>query len=248
MKILVTGGAGFIGSFIVDRLVEEGHDVRIFDNLEPQVHHNRIPSYLNKNAEFVKGDVLNYNALKNALQDIEVVFHEAAIVGVGQSMYEISRYSNANTMGTANLLDILVNTENNVKKILLASSMSTYGEGSYLCEKCGLVNPGLREEKQMERHDWELYCPNCKKKLKPENTKESKAQEVTSIYATTKKTQEDMVINIGKSYGIPAVALRYFNVYGPRQSLSNPYTGVAAIFMSRIKMEHFFVTQNRSVM
>jgi len=117
MKILVTGGAGFIGSFIVDRLVGEGHDVRIFDNLEPQVHHNRIPSYLNKNAEFVKGDVLNYNALKNALQDIEVVFHEAAIVGVGQSMYEISRYSNANTMGTANLLDILVNTENNVKKI-----------------------------------------------------------------------------------------------------------------------------------
>ncbi|HZX44990.1 MAG TPA: NAD-dependent epimerase/dehydratase family protein [Candidatus Nanoarchaeia archaeon] len=234
-KILVTGGAGFIGSFIVDKLIEQGNDVRIFDSLEPQVHGDKMPDYLDPKAEFIRGDVNDAGALKDAVSDMDVVFHMAALVGVGQSMYQIKRYVEANTLGTSNLLDILVNSEHDVKKLVVASSMSTYGEGSYECENCGEVHPPLRPESQMQKNDWELHCPVCDKHCKPIPTKESKTQEVNSIYAITKKDQEDMVLNIGKTYGIPSVALRFFNVYGPRQSLSNPYTGVAAIFMSRIK-------------
>src|SRR3989338_757399 len=235
-KILVTGGAGFIGSFIVDKLIENGNDVRILDNLEPQVHSSwGVPKYLNPNAEFICGDIRDASVVQKAIEDVEIIFNEAAMVGVGQSMYQIKRYVDVNTLGTANLLDILVNKEHDVKKLIVASSMSTYGEGSYLCENCGEVNAKLRPIEQMKNNDWEVYCPNCSKLLKLIPTKETKKQEINSIYALTKKDQEDMVINIGKVYGIPTVALRYFNVYGPRQSLSNPYTGVAAIFMSRIK-------------
>jgi len=233
MRILITGGAGFIGSFIVDKLISDGHSVRIFDNLEPQVHQGKIPDYLNKEAEFVKGDVLDYDVLAEAVKDIDVIFHEAAMVGVGQSMYHIRRYVNANTLGTANLLDILVNKNHDVKKLIVAASMSSYGEGLYSCENCGNVEPSLREEMQFERKEWELKC-KCGKILKPIPTPETKFQDCNSIYAYTKKYQEEMVMNIGKTYGIPVTALRYFNVFGPRQSLSNPYTGVIAIFMSRL--------------
>lgn len=236
MKILVTGGAGFIGSFLVDRLVKLGYDVRIFDNLEPQVHtKGKKPDYLNQKAEFIKGDMTNYKEVEKAIQDVGIIFHEAARVGVGQSMYQVRRYVNANILGTANLMDVLANKEHSVKKVILASSMSVYGEGAYECESCGKVSPGLRPEQQMKDKDWELRCPECEKVLKPIPTDENKKQEVNSVYALTKKDQEDMVMNIGKSYGIPCVALRYFNVFGPRQALSNPYTGVAAIFISRIK-------------
>jgi len=235
-KILVTGGAGFIGSFMADELLKQGHEVKILDNLEPQVHiGGKAPVYLNKNAEFVKGDVRNRETVKKAIEGVDILFHEAALVGVGQSMYDIKRYVDANTLGTANLLDVLVNEKHNIKKMMVASSMSTYGEGSYVCEKCGEVEPKLRPEKQMQENDWEVHCPLCEEIAKPSPTKESKKQEINSIYALTKKDQEDMFMNIGITYGIPSVAFRYFNVYGPRQSLSNPYTGVAAIFMSRIK-------------
>lgn len=234
-NILVTGGAGFIGSFIVDGLVKLGYSVRIFDNLEYQVHLGKSPDYLNKNSEFIKEDVNNYEALKNAVKDVDIIFHEAAVVGISQSMYDIQRYVNGNVLGTAVLLNILVNEEHNVKKLIVASSMSTYGEGSYKCEKCGTINPKIRSENQMSKKEWEPKCPNCSSILKPIPTKEEKNQDINSIYSLTKKTQEDMCLLIGKTYGIPTVALRYFNVYGPRQSLSNPYTGVAAIFMSRIK-------------
>ncbi|MEM2918881.1 MAG: NAD-dependent epimerase/dehydratase family protein [Candidatus Altiarchaeota archaeon] len=235
MKILVTGGAGFIGSFLVDKLIDKGHEVRIFDNLEEQVHQGKIPDYLNKKAEFIKGDVLEYNALKEAIKDCEVIFHEAAMVGVGQSQYQPKKYVDANISGTANLLDILVNEEHNVKKLIVASSMSIYGEGSYECENCGVIAPELRSEEQMKKNDWEVHCPKCKKILKPIPTNEEKPLQSNSIYAITKKTQEEMCLNIGKTYSLPVVALRYFNVFGPRQSLSNPYTGVVAIFLSRIK-------------
>jgi len=234
-KILVTGGAGFIGSFLVDKLIEEGHFVRILDNLDQQVHQGKMPDYINKKAEFIKGDVRNTADLKKAFEGIEIVFHEAAAVGVGQSMYQIKQYVDTNSLGTANLLDFIVNKNNNIKKIIVAASMSSYGEGVYECSSCGRVKPALRTEEQMKREEWELKCPKCRKILKPVPIKEEDQQNCNSIYAITKKDQEDMVLNIGKSYGIPAVALRYFNVYGPRQSLSNPYTGVAAIFMSRIK-------------
>ncbi|HPJ73102.1 MAG TPA: SDR family NAD(P)-dependent oxidoreductase, partial [bacterium] len=239
MKILVTGGAGFIGSFIVDALVREGHRVRIFDNIEPQVHPGgKAPDYLNPEAEFVRADVRDYEALARAVEDVEIVFHEAAMVGVGQSMYQISRYMEVNTLGTANLLDILVNRPNRVRKLIVPSSMSTYGEGAYRCAACGIVSPPLRTEEQMASGDWEVHCPVCGAVAVPVPTPETKLQEINSIYALAKKDQEEMVLNIGVTYRIPVVALRYFNVFGPRQSLSNPYTGVAAIFMSRLKNDH----------
>ena len=234
-RILVTGGAGFIGSFMVDELVKKGHFVKIFDNLEKQVHLGKIPDYLNKNAEFINNDITNYDALKEAIANTDTIIHLASVVGVGQSMYAIRKYVHSNTLGTAILLDILANEEHDVKKLLVASSMSTYGEGSYNCKKCGLIEPKLRSEEQMSKKEWEVKCPNCDSVLKPIPTTEEKKQDINSVYALTKKDQEDMCLLVGKSYGIKTVALRYFNVYGPRQSLSNPYTGVAAIFLSRIK-------------
>ncbi len=236
MKILVTGGAGFIGSFLVDELVKKGHQVRILDNLDPQVHPNgEPPEWLNKEAEFIKGDVRDYETLKKAIDGIEIVFHHAAAVGVGQSQYQIKHYVDVNTGGTANLMDIIVNHKNSVKKIIVAASMSSYGEGAYICEEHGRIRPEPRTEEQMNQGKWEQYCPHCGKVLKPVPTKEEDCMIINSIYAMTKKDQEDIVMTIGKAYKIPCVSLRFFNVYGPRQSLSNPYTGVAAIFMSRIK-------------
>ena len=231
---MVTGGAGFIGSHLVDKLVELGHDVVVLDNLEPQVH-TKEPDYLNSNAEYVFGDIRDEKLLVELLRDTEIVFHEAAAVGVGQSMYEIKKYVDVNTYATAKLLDILVNKENNVKKLIVASSMSIYGEGAYECEDCGVVYPKLRSVEQLKRREWEVRCPNCGKVVKPIPTSEDKPLHPESIYAITKRDQEEMCLVVGRAYGIPTIALRYFNVYGPRQSLNNPYTGVCAIFSSRIK-------------
>ena len=238
MKILVTGGAGFIGSHLVDTLVQQGHVVRVYDNLDPQVHGNKKPGYLNKGAEYIVADVRNRKKLKEAFRGIEAVFHEAAAVGVGQSMYQIEKYTDVNTRGTATLLDILVNEKNQVKKLIVASSMSICGEGSYRCGSCGIFDPQLRPFTQLKKRLWEMRCPECGKVAKPVPTKESKRLFPTSIYAMSKMHQEDFVLLIGKTYKIPVVALRYFNAYGPRQSLSNPYTGVCAIFQSRIKANH----------
>jgi dTDP-L-rhamnose 4-epimerase len=236
MNILVTGGAGFIGSFLVDKLVHLGHRVTIYDNLEPQVHHGKKPAYLNKEAEFIKADICDKEKLDKALRSIDIVFHEAAMVGVGQSMYEVIKYTRTNELGTATLLDLIVNKyRDHIRKVVVAASMSEYGEGLYKCQKCGNIKPSLRDEAQLNRKQWKLKCPNCKKNLTPLPTNEDVPLNCNSIYAINKRVQEDMVITLGKTFGIPAIALRYFNVYGPRQSLSNPYTGVAAIFISRIK-------------
>lgn len=236
MKILVTGGAGFIGGFLVDRMLEAGHTVRIFDNLDPQVHPGgKPPAHLNRGAEFVKGDVRDYEALKRAVEGMDAVSHHAAAVGVGQSQYAVKYYVDVNLSGTGTLLDILANHPHRVKKLIVAASMSSYGEGTYSCAKCGRVRPPLRAEEQYRRGEWECRCPGCGGALTPVQIRETDERLVNSIYAITKMVQEDMCLNIGRTYNIPTVALRYFNVYGPRQSLSNPYTGVAAIFMSRIK-------------
>lgn len=237
MKILVTGGAGFIGSHLVDALVDEWHEVVIYDNLEPQVH-KAEPEYLNKGAELIRADMRDKDTLKNAVMDAEIIFHQAAAVGVGQSMYQVEKYVEVNTMATAKLLDMLVNEEHEVKKLIVASSMSIYGEGAYECENCGIVYPSLRLDAQLKRREWEMKCPKCGKIVKPITTSEDKPLHPTSIYAITKRDQEEMCLTVGRAYGIPAVALRYFNVYGPRQSLSNPYTGVCAIFSSRIKINN----------
>lgn len=235
-NILVTGGAGFIGSHLVDALIANGHNVRILDNLDPQVHgkEQNIPEYLNNQAEFILGDIRSRDDVIKAIADVDIVFHQAAAVGVGQSMYEVERYVQVNTYGTAVLWDVLINEHNKVKKVLIASSMSNYGEGEYECNNCGVVHPELRDINQLYAHDWEMHCPKCNTICKPIPTSESKYLRPTSIYAITKRDQEEMSMVLGRAYNIPVVALRYFNVYGPRQALSNPYTGVAAIFSSRL--------------
>lgn len=234
-KILVTGGAGFIGSHLVDKLVEQRHDVVVVDNLEPQVHLGKKPDYLNPGAKYIFKDIRDERTLLSVIKDSEIIFHHAAIVGVGQSMYEIEKYMDTNVMGTARLLDKIVNKENSVKKLIVASSMSIYGEGAYRCGECGIVYPELRSEAQMKKREWEMKCPGCGRDVKPVPTREDKPLRPTSVYAVSKRDQEELCLSVGRAYGIPVVALRYFNVYGPRQSLSNPYTGVAAIFSSRIK-------------
>jgi len=234
-KILVTGGAGFIGSFLVDELIKKGYKVRILDNLEDQVHFGKKPKYLNKKAQFIKGDVRNYLTFKNALRGMDAVFHLAAAVGVAQSNYEINKYVGSNIGGTANLLDFLVNGKHQIKKLIVAASNTGLGEGNYNCPKCNIVRPPLREETQLKKNNWEPVCPNCARKLTPKPTTEESVESPNSTYAITKKAQQDMCLMIGKLYDIPTVATRFFNVYGPRQSLSNPYTGVAAIFINRLK-------------
>ena len=235
-KILVTGGMGFVGSYLVDELVRRGHSVRIFDSLDSQVHPSgSTPDYANPHAEFIRGDVRDYDAFKAALDGIEIVFHQAAAVGMGQSQYEIKKYVDINTGGTANLLDILANNKHRVEKMIVAASQTSYGEGLYACAEHGLHHPGLRPVSQLENHRWEHTCPQCGADMPAAPVSEDTERICYAIYAQTKTHQEDMVLSIGKAYKIPAIALRYFNIFGPRQSLSNPYTGVGAIFMSRLK-------------
>ncbi|MDQ2974616.1 MAG: GDP-mannose 4,6-dehydratase [Acidobacteriota bacterium] len=235
MNILVTGGAGFIGSHLVDALVSRGHHVRVLDLLVSQVHTtNGTPEHLNPQAEFIRGDVCDIGVLQRALEDIEAVFHEAAEVGVGQSMYEIQRYVRANDLGTAVLLENLIPRRAIIKKLVVASSMSIYGEGAYECPQCGAAYPKLRSFEQLTDRRWEMECANCGSELTPVPTPEDKPLFPTSVYAITKQDQEQFCLVTGRAYGIPTVALRYFNVYGPRQALSNPYTGVCAIFSSRL--------------
>jgi len=232
-KVLVTGGAGFIGSHLVEALARLGHSIRVLDVLVDQVH-GAVQRELPSEAELVVSDVRDQVSVEAALDDVEFVFHEAAEVGVGQSMYEIERYVSANTLGTATLLRALVARRGQIKKLVVASSMSIYGEGAYRCLECGPVAPSLRPGVQLEARDWEMHCPRCQSILEPVPTPETKPLDPASVYAVTKQDQEQLSIIVGRAYGIPTVALRYFNVYGSGQALSNPYTGVAAIFSSRL--------------
>ncbi len=239
-RVLVLGGAGFIGSHLVDALIARGHQVRVLDALLPQVHGPQPlgadgrPHYLHPAAEFYQADITDAAAVRRALAGIEVVYHEAAEVGVGQSMYEIVRYTRTNTLGTAVLLEALTTDRGAVRKLIVASSMSIYGEGAYRCPTHGGVYPKLRGEAQLAARDWEMHCPLCDGPATPIPTDEDKPLFPTSIYAINKRDQEEMCLAVGRAYGIPTVALRYFNVYGTRQALSNPYTGVAAIFSGRL--------------
>ncbi len=238
-KILVTGGAGFIGSHLVDALVERGHRVRILDSLVEQVHGGKVPEHLNSAAEFVHADICDAEAVSAALDGVDVVYHQAAEVGVGQSMYEIVRYVKANDLGTAVLLEEMIKRPGQFRKLIVASSMSIYGEGAYRCGVCAkAVNPFLRSNDQLASHVWEFKCENCGGVLTAVGTTEEKPLFPTSVYAVSKQDQEQYCLAVGRAFNIPTVALRYFNVYGTRQALSNPYTGVCAIFSSRLLNDH----------
>jgi dTDP-L-rhamnose 4-epimerase len=235
-RILVTGGAGFIGSHLVDALVLRGHPVRVLDALVSQVHGATAawPAWLAPEVEKLRGDVTNISVWEEALKEIDVVYHLAAEVGVGQSMYEITRYMNANTMGTANLLQLLVRGDYRIQKLIVASSMSIYGEGAYRNDAGETVYPPYRPLSQLAKRKWEIFSDHSEKPLAPIPTAEDKPLYPTSIYAISKRDQEEMCLSVGRAYRIPTIALRFFNVYGPRQALSNPYTGVAAIFSGRL--------------
>jgi dTDP-L-rhamnose 4-epimerase len=236
-RVLITGGAGFIGSHIADELLAAGYAVRVLDNLHPQVHpRGEWPAYLARDVERLAGDVRDRDACARALDGVDVVVHQAARVGVGQSQYAIEDYVDANVRGTATLLDVLGAARGRVRKLLVAASMSSYGEGRYRCAACARdVTRVTRDPARLAAGDWEPACPACGAALAAEPTDESTPQTSTSVYAFTKRAQEELALTFGRTYGLPVVALRYFNVYGPRQSLSNPYTGVAAIFLSRLK-------------
>ena len=211
LTYLVTGGAGFIGSHLVDALVDRGHRVRVLDALVSQVHgENAAPAYLNSAAEFIQADICDRDVVAAALEGIDVVFHEAAEVGVGQSMYEIERYVRANDLGTAVLLEAILERKSQIKKLVVASSMSIYGEGAYTCETCGPVAPQLRPSSQLLERRWEVECPTCGKQLSPALTTEEKPLFPTSVYAVTKQDQEQFCLAVGRSYGIPSVALALF--------------------------------------
>jgi len=231
--ILVAGGAGFIGSHLVDELLRLGYSVRVLDAFVEQVHGSN-PYRLPSGVDVIQGDVRDRAVVDKALEDVDVVFHEAAEVGVGQSMYAIERYVGGNTFATATLLEAIIGRRTQIRKLIVASSMSIYGEGAYSCVRCGTVAPSLRPVTQLESRDWEMHCPVCGSDLDPVATAETKPLDPASVYAVTKQDQEQLCIIVGRAYRIPTVALRYFNVYGTRQALSNPYTGVAAIFSSRL--------------
>ena len=233
-NVLIIGGCGFVGSHTADALLRAGHAVTIFDNLNNQVHRGEVPDYLSPEVEFTRGDVRDPEALRKVVAGSDAIYHLAAAVGVGQSMYEISDYCATNIQGTANLLQAILDTRSEPEKLIVASSMSIYGEGRYLCASCGFAVASSRTPTQLRQKQWEPRCVQCGGALIPAATDENKALHCTSVYALSKKAQEEMVLLFGRTYGVPAVALRYFNIYGPRQSLSNPYTGVAAIFASRL--------------
>ncbi|HZY17911.1 MAG TPA: SDR family NAD(P)-dependent oxidoreductase [Ramlibacter sp.] len=231
--VLITGGAGFIGSHLADELLANGYRVRVLDSLEPQVHgeQRRRPDYLSPEVELMVGDVCDKQAVQKALKGVDAVFHFAAAVGVGQSMYELAHYTRVNNLGTAVVLEAMI--EEPGRKLVVASSMSLYGEGLYRDTAGQVREGGERSLEQLKRAQWEL-ADGHGGVLAPVPTPETKSAALASVYALSKFDQERMCLLAGRAYNFPAVALRFFNAYGPRQALSNPYTGVLAIFASRL--------------
>jgi dTDP-L-rhamnose 4-epimerase len=236
-RILITGGAGFIGSHLADELLQSGHRVRVIDPLSPQVHGTGAtrPGYLDPDVELLRGSVEDSELIADAHVGVDAVYHLAAKVGVGQSMYDINGYTATNTSGTAVLLEALL--KNPVERLVVASSMSVYGEGLYRDSSGALVPGGTRSLAQLKARQWEPRDASGQP-LTPGPTPETKEPSLASVYALSKFDQERMCLLVGRAYGIPTVALRFFNVYGPRQSLSNPYTGVLAIFASQLLSNH----------
>lgn len=243
-KVLITGGAGFIGSNLALKLKNKGYEVVVLDNLSEQIHgKNPDKSYtyslIKDKVKFIKGNVKDRSAWDEALTDgIDLVIHLAAETGTGQSMYEIEKYVDTNIKGTSILLDKIVNEKLNVKKLIIASSRAIYGEGKFSCEEHGIVYPESRKDEDMKNGDFNVKCPICGKNVKMELTDEESKSHPTSVYGYTKKAQEELSLLIGKSINLPVVAFRFQNVYGPGQSLKNPYTGILSIFSTQIKNEN----------
>ncbi|MDP9954613.1 dTDP-L-rhamnose 4-epimerase [Epilithonimonas hungarica] len=241
MKILITGGAGFIGSNLALNLIAKGHQITVLDNLSQQIHgenpEESSPLYLSikDKVHFIKGTVTSRQDLELAIQGQDVIVHFAAETGTGQSMYQIDHYTNTNIGGTALLLDILANNEHTIKKIVVASSRSIYGEGKYKSEEFGVVYPGYRQDEDMQKGDFEVKYPGVTQPLQLMATDEETKIQPSSVYGITKYNQEQMIMTVCPTIGIAPVAFRYQNVYGPGQSLSNPYTGILSIFSTLIK-------------
>ncbi len=230
-RALVTGGAGLIGSHVTDLLVREGWKVRVLDNLEPQTHRRGKPAWINPKVEFTHGDIRDRETIAAALDKIDVVFHQAAYGGY---MPEISKYVHVNSLGTAQMLELIREKNLPIKKIVVASSQAVYSEGAGICPKHQLVFPGVRPVEQLRKGDWEVHCPICGAITKSAPTPENAPVGGETVYGLTKVDQEKLVLLWGKQVGIPTIALRYSCTYGPRQSIFNPYTGVIAIFCTRL--------------
>jgi dTDP-L-rhamnose 4-epimerase len=238
MNILITGGAGFIGSHLAKALVSQGHEVTVLDNLSEQVHGPALqfPPGLKEIARCVLGDICDRELLAPEMADKEVIIHLAAETGTGQSMYAVQRYAQVNVQGTATLLDIVVNSRPaSLRKIVVASSRAIYGEGKYQCQNHGVVYPNARTLEAMSLGKFEPTCPSCGLAVQVLPTSEDTPSKPSSFYGLTKQVQEQMVLMFGATLGVDAIALRYQNVYGPGQSLSNPYTGLLALFSNLVR-------------
>jgi dTDP-L-rhamnose 4-epimerase len=234
-RALVTGGAGFIGSHLVDALLASGVEVRILDNLDPLAHPSRRPPvHLDPAADLRTGDLRNPDDVAAALEGVDRVFHLGGIVGNGESMVNVRRAIDSNPGGTATLLEAVIARREQVRRVVVASSMVVYGEGAYRCLEHGIVMPGVRPVTQLRERRWEPLCPQCGRETEPVPLTEDKPLQPISVYGISKRDTEELALVLGEAYGFEAVALRYLNVYGPRQALANPYTGVAAIFSSRL--------------
>ncbi len=234
-RVLVTGGCGFIGSFVTDAFIRNGRQVTVLDNLTPQVHPAGLPDYFNPSAKLIKGDIRDPAAVKQALEDVDTVVHCAGAVGVGQSMYQVHHYVDVNVTGTSVLLQAIIDRKEALKKYVVYTSMTGYGEGLYKRSSDGTsLRPGVRTESGVRDHGWEPVCPATQEPLEPALTGETEELQAKNIYALSKRYQEQLSLEIGEAYRCPVTCLRLFNVYGPRQSLNNPYTGVLAIFMGAL--------------
>lgn len=243
MKILISGGAGFIGSNLALKLKRKGYRVVLLDNLSKQIHgENPEESYtynlIKDKYEFIVGDVTSFEDWKKAINGVDVVVHLAAETGTGQSMYEVNKYVDVNVGGTAKMMEVITNEENQVKKVVVAASRAVYGEGKFQCSEHGIVYPVSRKDKDMSAGDFEVKCPVCNKNVEMLPTDEYSKLHPTSVYGHTKQSQEELCMIIGKSINLPVVSFRFQNVYGPGQSLKNPYTGILSIFSTQIKNEN----------
>lgn len=235
--VLITGGAGFIGSHTADALIREGYRVRILDCLDSQIHGQTgvFPSYLHPDIECIRGDIRHAKDVRRALKGVSFVYHFASLTGVGQSMYDMKNYTDVNVSGTANLIEMIVKHEFPIKTFILSSSRAVYGEGTHECPRCGIIYPPIRNRTDMEQNCFDVLCSKCGQKTTSVATGEDRPLIPISVYGWTKKLQEEICQYAAKTFGLPVVILRYFNVYGSRQSLMNPYTGIVSIFFNRLK-------------